>query len=72
MSIHQAIEERSYFIWLGEGRPHGRALEHWLTAEAEMSPGGEAKRKAARAKRAAGPGKSAPRPAAKRTAPRKS
>jgi membrane protein involved in colicin uptake len=73
MSIQQAIQERSYFIWVGEGRPHGRDLEHWLTAEVEMSAGREAKPKAARAKRAAASvgkaeAKSAAKPAAKRAA----
>ena len=72
MSIQQAIQERSYFLWEGEGRPHGRSLDHWLTAEAELSLGGESKPKTARAKRvvadAAKP--AVKRAAAKRPAPR--
>jgi len=69
MSIQHAIQQRSYFIWLGEGRPHGRSLDHWLMAEAELDGQSPGKPKAARAKRAvASPVKAAPatKPAAKR------
>jgi Protein of unknown function (DUF2934) len=31
----QAIRERAYFIWEREGRPSGRAFDHWLLACAE-------------------------------------
>jgi len=31
------IAERAYLIWEQTGRPEGRALEHWLQAEAEIS-----------------------------------
>jgi hypothetical protein len=27
-----AIREAAYFIWEQEGRPEGRAIEHWLRA----------------------------------------
>jgi hypothetical protein len=27
---------RSYLIWQREGCPHGRALDHWLRAKAEL------------------------------------
>ena len=30
--LEGAIRERAYFIWEREGRPHGRAHHHWLTA----------------------------------------
>ncbi len=53
MSIQQALQERSYFIWVGEGRPHGRSLDHWLRAEAELGALREAEPKAGRAKRVA-------------------
>jgi hypothetical protein len=33
----QAIAERAYLIWENMGRPEGRALEHWLRAEAELA-----------------------------------
>jgi len=36
------IRQRAYAIWESEGRPHGRAQEHWAAAERELG-GGEAK-----------------------------
>jgi hypothetical protein len=30
------IASRSYFIWEKEGRPEGKALEHWLRAKVEL------------------------------------
>ncbi len=30
------IRERAYHIWEREGRPHGRALNHWLEAQTLM------------------------------------
>lgn len=32
------IETRAYFIWEQEGRPHGKDLDHWFRAEAEIEP----------------------------------
>ena len=32
----QAIQERAYLIWIEEGRPEGRDVEHWLLACAEL------------------------------------
>lgn len=32
----QAIRERAYFIWEGNGGPAGKALEHWRKAEKEI------------------------------------
>lgn len=32
------IRELSYFIWEREGRPEGRALDHWFRAAAELAP----------------------------------
>ena len=34
---HQRIQERAYQIWLREGCPHGRDLDHWNRAEQEVS-----------------------------------
>lgn len=31
------IAERAYRLWESEGQPHGRALDHWLRAEAELA-----------------------------------
>jgi hypothetical protein len=52
MITHQAIQERSYFIWESEGRPHGRHLEHWMRAETELCALSAPAPKRARAKRA--------------------
>jgi Protein of unknown function (DUF2934) len=30
------IRERAYLIWVDEGRPHGRDLDHWLRAKWEL------------------------------------
>ena len=43
--LHQRIKLRAYLLWEQEGRPEGRAEEHWLRAEAEVAgvnTGGEA------------------------------
>lgn len=34
----RAIKEAAYFLWEGEGRPDGRALQHWLHARATVIP----------------------------------
>lgn len=36
MTGNQRIAERAYGIWEQEGRPHGRDLDHWLSAIAEI------------------------------------
>jgi len=36
MVSEEAIRRRSHEIWIEEGRPEGRDLEHWLEAEAEL------------------------------------
>jgi hypothetical protein len=33
----RAIREKAYALWEQDGHPHGRDLEHWLRAEAEIS-----------------------------------
>lgn len=30
------IAARAYQLWVSEGQPHGRAIDHWLQAEAEL------------------------------------
>lgn len=38
MSDHEfEIAKRAYGIWERDGCPEGRALDHWLRAEAELS-----------------------------------
>ena len=58
---HNEIEQRAYFLWEQEGRPHGRHFEHWLRAEAELGkpPAGKAKTPRAR------------KPSAKKGSPRR-
>lgn len=31
------VAERAYQLWESEGQPHGRAIDHWLKAEAELA-----------------------------------
>ncbi|KAB7739726.1 DUF2934 domain-containing protein [Parvibaculum sedimenti] len=33
----EAIQLRSYLIWVAEGCPDGADIEHWLRAEAELA-----------------------------------
>ncbi len=33
---HEAVRVRAYHIWEAEGRPEGRASEHWAQALREM------------------------------------
>ena len=33
---YQAIEALAYSIYVAEGRPEGRALQHWLEAEEQV------------------------------------
>jgi Protein of unknown function (DUF2934) len=35
-SLEQRIRERAYEIWNATGREHGRADEHWFSAEREL------------------------------------
>jgi hypothetical protein len=30
------VRERAYLIWVDEGGPHGRELDHWLRAKWEI------------------------------------
>lgn len=34
----RSVRERAYYIWEHEGRPEGRAREHWLRAVADAAP----------------------------------
>jgi hypothetical protein len=31
--LEREIAEAAYYIWEKEGHPHGRELDHWLSAE---------------------------------------
>ena len=35
-ALKRRIRERAYRIWLDEGQPQGRDLEHWLRAKREV------------------------------------
>jgi hypothetical protein len=35
--LHERIRRRAYELWEQEGRPEGRALDHWHQAEAEVA-----------------------------------
>lgn len=68
------IEQRAYEIWEREGRPHGKALEHWHQAVAEIAREEEeiaqaktaaTKKKAPKAKTAAAEKASGAKPATK-------
>ena len=37
MTEDTAIHQLAYSIWLREGRPEGKALDHWLRATAELA-----------------------------------
>jgi Protein of unknown function (DUF2934) len=45
-SAHEKVRERAHRIWVDEGRPHGRDVEHWLRAkwEVESEPAAEGDR----------------------------
>ncbi len=34
----EEIAVRAYYLWEAAGRPEGRAIEHWLEAEARLRP----------------------------------
>lgn len=34
-SKEQTVRDRAYFIWESEGRPNGRAQDHWVRAISE-------------------------------------
>lgn len=36
-SLQRKIEQRAYEIWESEGGPHGRDVDHWLRAKAEIT-----------------------------------
>jgi Protein of unknown function (DUF2934) len=36
MEREQAVRELAYALWVADGCPHGRAVEHWRQAEAQI------------------------------------
>jgi hypothetical protein len=51
-----AIRMRAYAIWEEEGRPEGRALDHWLRARWELEPAPDPEAELKRLERDLGPG----------------
>ena len=51
VEIESQTRHRAYAIWEAEGRPDGRALEHWLAAEATYRPAARPKARAPRTRR---------------------
>ena len=41
---HNEVASRAYGLWERAGRPHGRDLEFWVRAEAELRPAAELSR----------------------------
>jgi len=39
VELQQTIQQKAYEIWLADGQPDDRALEHWLQAEREVDAG---------------------------------
>ena len=37
VDLNAKIAERAHRLWESEGQPHGRAVDHWLRAEAELA-----------------------------------
>lgn len=54
------IQRTAYFIWLQNGRPAGRELEHWLAAKALLSASSPQTRTSAPAPRRRNPLSSVP------------
>jgi hypothetical protein len=38
----QALQDAAYYLWEHEGRPEGRALDHWLQASQHLQVAGSA------------------------------
>ena len=39
----EAVRARAYALWEAEGHPAGKALDHWLRAEAEIAAAADGK-----------------------------
>jgi hypothetical protein len=69
IEIESKTRDQAYAMWEAEGRPEGRAVDHWLAAEAKCEPDRQFKARANRLRRtssgtvASGPVKSSSRPA---------
>jgi hypothetical protein len=52
-----AIRRRAHAIWIEEGRPEGKALDHWLRARWELEPAPDPKAELERLERELEPGR---------------
>ncbi len=39
--LDDRVRKRAYEIWLEEGQPQGRALDHWFRAQQQAAPAAE-------------------------------
>jgi hypothetical protein len=51
------IRQRAHAIWIEEGRPDGKALDHWLRARWELEPAPDPKVELERLERELEPGR---------------
>ena len=51
------IRRRAHAIWIEEGRPEGKALDHWLRARWELEQAPDPKAELARLERELEPGR---------------
>jgi len=51
------IRQRAHAIWIEEGRPEGKALDHWLRARWELEPAPDLKAELERLERELEPGR---------------
>jgi hypothetical protein len=51
IEIESQTRDRAYAIWEAEGRPEGRAVDHWLVAEATCRPPVQSRARASRVRR---------------------
>lgn len=43
--LEHRIRDRAHQLWLNDGQPDGRALDHWLKAQSEVEGEGQSQRK---------------------------
>ena len=39
--LDERVRKRAYEIWLEEGQPEGREVDHWFRAKQELTPAAE-------------------------------
>ncbi len=68
MSREQIIRDTAYAIWEAEGKPHGRAVQHWKQAEERVAASLTGSTKPPAKSKAAGAGSAAVKPRVKAAA----